>query len=89
MGIGARSSDSVAVKTAKYAIDKGVPIVGGAVSGTVDTRAEGASLIKNSAGLAALVTLLLVVLRRLQAWPATPFAPAARRRCAPHLAMRA
>lgn len=64
-GIGARSSDSVAVKTAKYAIDKGVPIVGGAVSGTVDTVLEGASLIKNSAGLAALVTLALVVLSPL------------------------
>ena len=63
--IGARSSDSVAVKTAKYAIDKGVPIVGGAVSGTVDTVLEGASLIKNSAGLAALVTLALVVLSPL------------------------
>ena len=55
-GIGARSSDSVAVKTAKYALDKGVP---------VDTVLEGASLIKNSAGLAALVTLALVVLSPL------------------------
>ena len=64
-GIGARSSDSVAVKTAKYAIDKGVPIVGGAVSGTVDTVLEGVSLIKNSAGLAALVTLMLAVLSPL------------------------
>lgn len=64
-GIGARSSDSVAVKTAKYAIDKGVPIVGGAVSGTVDTALEGASLIKNSAGLAALITVALAVLSPL------------------------
>ncbi len=64
-GLGARASDSVAVKTAKYALDKGVPIVGGAVSGTVDSVLESASLVKNSVGLAALITVALAVLAPL------------------------
>lgn len=64
-GLGARASDSVAVKTAKYALDKGVPIVGGAVSGTVDSVLESAALVKNSVGLAALITVAFAVLAPL------------------------
>lgn len=64
-GLGARASDSVAVKTAKYALDKGIPIVGGAVSGTMDSMAISAGLIKNSAGVAALITIALAVLPQL------------------------
>lgn len=56
-GLSTKASDSVAVKSAKYALDKGVPIVGGAMSGTMDSVLASAGLIKNAAGTAALITI--------------------------------
>ncbi|HOG00369.1 MAG TPA: stage III sporulation protein AE [Clostridia bacterium] len=59
-GITVARADSIAVRTARYALDKSVPIVGGAVSGTLDTLLASASLIKNAAGAAAVVTAVMV-----------------------------
>lgn len=58
-GITVARADSLAMRTARYALDKSVPIVGGAVSGTLDTLLVSASLIKNAAGAAAVVTTVL------------------------------
>lgn len=59
-GITVARADSIAMRTARYALDKSVPIVGGAVSGTLDTLLMSASLIKNATGAAAVVTVVLV-----------------------------
>ena len=59
-GITVARADSIAMRTARYAMDKSVPIVGGAVSGTLDTLLASASLIKNAAGAAAVLTAVLV-----------------------------
>lgn len=53
-GMSASAFDGVSIRTAKFAIDKLVPIVGGAVSGTVDTVLGCAMLAKNAVGLAAI-----------------------------------
>lgn len=59
-GITVAHADSLTMRTARYALDKSVPIVGGAVSGTLDTLLVSASLIKNAAGAAAVITAVLV-----------------------------
>ncbi|HWQ57938.1 MAG TPA: stage III sporulation protein AE [Clostridia bacterium] len=59
-GITVARADSLAMRTARYALDKSVPIVGGAVSGTLDTLLASATLIKNAAGAAAVVTAVMV-----------------------------
>ena len=64
-GISAAGADSLSVRTLKYTLDKGIPIVGGAVSGTLDTARGCAVLIKNAAGITAILIglgLLLVPL---------------------------
>ncbi len=58
-GITVARADSLAMRTARYALDKSVPIVGGAVSGTLDTLLASASIIKNAAGAAAVVTAVM------------------------------
>ncbi len=60
-GMTAAAFDGVSVRTAKYAIDKLVPIVGGMVSGTVDTMLGCAVLVKNAAGIAAILIAFGVV----------------------------
>ncbi len=59
-GITVTRADSIAMRTARYALDKSVPIVGGAVSGTLDTLLASAALIKNAAGAAAVVTAVMI-----------------------------
>ncbi len=64
-GMTAASFDGVSVRTAKYALDKLIPIVGGVVSGTVDTVLGCAVLVKNAAGLAAIFIAFGLVLTPL------------------------
>lgn len=64
-GMTAAAFDGVSVRTAKYAIDKFVPIVGGMVSGTVDTVLRCAILLKNAAGIAAVMLTFGIVLTPL------------------------
>lgn len=54
-GMTAASFDGVSIRTAKFALDKLVPIVGGMVSGTVDTVLGCAVLVKNAVGLTAIL----------------------------------
>ncbi len=50
-GISAAGVDSISMRTLKYTLDKGIPVVGGAVSGTFDTARSCAVLVKNAAGV--------------------------------------
>lgn len=61
-GMAAAAYDGVAIRTAKYAASSLVPMVGGMVSGTMDTMLGCALLVKNAAGLAAILLTLSVVL---------------------------
>jgi len=54
-GLTAASFDGISVRTAKYALDKLIPIVGGVVSGSVDTILGCAVLVKNAAGVVAIL----------------------------------
>lgn len=60
-GMTASAFDSVTVRTAKYAADKMIPIVGGAVSGMVDTVLGCSVLVKNAAGAAAILIAFAIV----------------------------
>lgn len=61
-GMSAAGADSIALRTAKYTLDKSIPVVGGAVSGTLDTVRGCAELIKNAAGAATMITTIAYVL---------------------------
>ncbi|OQB25208.1 MAG: Stage III sporulation protein AE precursor [Firmicutes bacterium ADurb.Bin182] len=54
-GMSANAIDGVSIRTAKYALDKFIPIVGSAVSGTMDTVIGCALIVKNAAGITAMV----------------------------------
>lgn len=61
-GLTAATFDGVSIRTAKFAMDKMIPIVGGMVSGTVDTVLGCAMLVKNAAGVAAIVIAFSIVI---------------------------
>ncbi|MDL2258535.1 stage III sporulation protein AE [Eubacteriales bacterium OttesenSCG-928-K08] len=61
-GLTAASLDGISIRTAKYAMDKLIPIVGGVVSGTVDTVLGCAVLVKNAVGVTAIVVAFSIVL---------------------------
>ncbi|MBR6918307.1 MAG: hypothetical protein IKN38_08990, partial [Clostridia bacterium] len=58
----ARGTDTLAAKAVKFAVGSGVPIVGGAMSEAVTTVGASLSLIKKTAGGAAVVMILLIIL---------------------------
>ena len=57
-GISAASTGGLSARTAKFAIDKFVPVIGGMVSGTVDTVLLCSTVIKNASGLSAVLLVL-------------------------------
>src|SRR5699024_5668079 len=59
--------DSAAVRTAQYAVDNLMPVVGGDVADTMDALIGSAQLVKNAAGVTGLCLLLLVCVRPLLA----------------------
>lgn len=59
-GLGTAAVDGVSIRTAKYAIDNFVPIVGGMFADTVDTLVGASLLIKNALGTTGLVILLMI-----------------------------
>lgn len=61
-GMSAGTVDSIGIRTAKYTLDKTLPIVGGAVSGTLDTVRGCAILVKNASGAATVVLTLAYAL---------------------------
>ena len=56
--LGAAAADGVSLRTAKYAVDNFVPVVGGMFADTMDTLVGASLLIKNSLGLTGLMVLL-------------------------------
>lgn len=64
-GVSVAGVDSVVLKSAKYTIDKTVPIIGSAVSGTLDTVLSCTVLIKNATGIAAVLIIASYVLSPL------------------------
>ena len=61
-GVGSAAVDGVSIRTAKYAIDNFVPVVGGMFADTVDTLVGCSLLIKNALGVFALILLCASVL---------------------------
>jgi len=61
-GVTAASFDGISIRTAKYAIDTFIPIVGGMFSDTVDTIIGCSLLVKNAVGIIGLVVLACICL---------------------------
>ncbi len=59
-GLGAAAADGISIRTAKYAVDNFVPVVGGMFADTMDTLVGCSLLIKNALGITGLVALLFV-----------------------------
>ncbi len=59
-GIAASSLDSVSIKTAKFAVDNFVPIVGKFLTDAIDTVVSCSMLIKNGIGVVGLLVLVLI-----------------------------
>ncbi len=57
-GLGTAAVDGVSIRTAKYAIDNFIPIVGGMFADTVDTLVGCSLLIKNAVGILGLLLLV-------------------------------
>lgn len=57
-GLSAAAVDGVSIRTAKYAMDNFIPIVGGMFADTVDTLVGGSLLIQNAVGVLGLILLL-------------------------------
>lgn len=60
-GLGLAAVDGVSIRTAKYAIDNSIPIVGGMFADTVDTLVGCSLLVKNAVGVLGLTLLLGVM----------------------------
>ena len=66
--------DSAAVRTARYAVDNLLPVVGGEVANTMDALVSSVLLVKNAAGATGLLALLLACARPLLSLVAALFA---------------
>ena len=64
-GISAGTADGISIRTAKYAVDRLVPAVGGMVTGAVDAAISGALLLKNAAGIVSIILLTAITLKPL------------------------
>ncbi len=71
-GMSLAGADSIGLRTVKYTLDKSIPVIGGAVSGTLDTVRGCAVLVKNAAGAATvLLTLAYVLEPAIEIWAAS------------------
>ncbi|MDF2591827.1 MAG: Sporulation stage protein [Clostridia bacterium] len=61
-GVASSSVDGMTIKTAKFAMDKFVPIVGKFLNDAFDTVVSCSMLIKNGIGIAGLIVLLMICL---------------------------
>lgn len=57
--------DGLSIRTAKFAVDKFIPIVGSFLSDAVDTVISSATILKNGMGIVGLVLLVIVILSPL------------------------
>ena len=59
-GIGGKVMDHLALRTARYIAGSAVPVVGGMISGLMDTFLSGGLAIKNAVGVVGLLAILLL-----------------------------
>lgn len=59
-GLSTKAIDGLSVRTAKFAADRFIPVVGGMISGTMDTALLCAILIKNAVGTTAILITALI-----------------------------
>ena len=64
-GVAASTTDGVAIRTAKFAVDKFIPIVGGFLTEAVDTIMGCSLLLKNGIGALGLIVLAFIVVMPL------------------------
>ncbi len=64
-GMNAAALDGITIRTAKFTIDKAIPVVGGYMSDTVDTLLGCSLIVKNAAGVTGLVSIVAVLLTPL------------------------
>ncbi len=64
-GLNAAALDGVTIKTAKFTIDKVIPVVGGYMSDTMDTLLGCSLIVKNAAGITGLISIVAVLLMPL------------------------
>lgn len=60
-GISSKTADEVAIKTAKYAVDNFVPIVGKCISDAISTVAGYSLLLKNAVSVLGLVIIIIII----------------------------
>ncbi|MBA1337012.1 MAG: Stage III sporulation protein AE [Firmicutes bacterium] len=60
-GVAASTADGVTIRTAKFAVDNFIPIVGGFLSDAVETIAGCSLVIKNAIGAFGLISLFVIV----------------------------
>jgi stage III sporulation protein AE len=59
-GIGGHILDSLSLRTVKYVAGTAIPVVGGTLSGLVETLMSGAAMIKSAVGLIGLLAVILL-----------------------------
>lgn len=64
-GVAASTVDGVTLRTAKFAVDKFIPIVGGFLSDAMDTVVGCSLLLKNAIGAIGLITIFIICLMPL------------------------
>ena len=57
----AKSADSLAAKTARFAIGSFIPMAGSVIAEAFSTLKEGISVLKNAAGIGGIIVLLLIM----------------------------
>ncbi len=62
LGVIAGGKDNISIKTAKYAINNLVPIVGGYLSSSFEIFRAGSVLLKNSLGVVGLIIVMIIAL---------------------------
>lgn len=60
-GVAGAVGDGVAIRTAKFAADAFIPVVGKMFSGAMDTVASSSLLIKNAVGIAGMLTIVFLI----------------------------
>lgn len=61
----AASADSVAMRSAKYAVGNMIPLVGGSIGAALGTLSSSLTLVKNTAGVSCVAVILLLTLPEL------------------------
>jgi len=58
----AKSADSLAAKTARFAIGTFIPVAGGAIAEAFSTLKEGINVLRNAAGIGGIIVILLLLI---------------------------